>query len=198
MHLFPILKETDGSKPDWQDDASLARTELNAGARPSVVVWSRLICIHHRVRMCQRVCLLPCLASVKAVYIGLDGGGNSAQLPSSPRPHAEQWTEPAVICIHYTHRWVSPVLKTRATGAASWDSRCYCRVRLFQLNMNTNQTWFQAGLLRTVSPQSKYRNTSDLGLLRLKSAVWFFLRCFSVFISSWKHHLKGPCRLATF
>lgn len=35
--------------------------------------------------MCQRVALLPRLASVKAVYIGPEGGGgNSAQTPPNP------------------------------------------------------------------------------------------------------------------
>lgn len=40
------------------------------------------------------------------------------------------------------------------SGAASRG--CYCTIRLFQLNMNTNQTWFQAGLLRTADPESKH------------------------------------------
>lgn len=116
--------------------------------------------------MCQRVCLLPCLASVKAVYIGPDGGGNSAQLSSSPRLRTEQWTEAAVICIHYTHRRAPPVWKTRAPRAAGWGSRCYCRVRLFQLNTNTNQTRSHAGLLRTVGPPCPNAET------RLTSGSW--------------------------
>lgn len=108
------------------------------------MVWSGLTCIRHCVRMCQRVCLLPCPASVKAVYIGYDGGGNSAQLSSSPRLHAEQWTEQLTGGdLHPLHASSPTVGKTRATGLASWDLCCYCRVRLFQLTMNTNQTLFQ-------------------------------------------------------
>lgn len=180
MHLFPIFKEKDRSKTAWWEDASLAQSELNLGAC-LYVVQSGLICIHHRVRMCQRVCLLPCLASVTAVYIGPDGGGNSAQLLSSPRLHTEQWTEQVVVCIHNTHTAEFPQFQRLGLPEQVHGTRVVTvGVRLFQLNMNTNQTWFHAGLLRTASPQSKHRNASDLGLLRLKSAVCFFLHCFRV------------------
>lgn len=89
------------------------------------VVWSGLECIRGCVRMCQSVCLLPCLASVKAVYIGPDGGETLHRYPDFP---------------HWTMDRTSHcgVWETRATGAASWDSCCYCRFRLFQLNRITN------------------------------------------------------------
>lgn len=108
VHLFPHFKrerERDRRKRARYKDTSLRSKRTKCGS------LSGLTCIHRLVRMCQRACLLPCLASVKAVYIGPDGGGNSAQLPGSPRaPHAEQWTEPTVD---------PPVLKTRAAEAAS-------------------------------------------------------------------------------
>lgn len=81
--------------------------------------------------------------------------------------HTEQWTGPTVICIYYNHRWLLQLLKT--TGAASWDS-----VRLFQLN--TNQTWFQAGLLRTVGPpmsNTETRLTSGSCSWRLRSVSFY-------------------------
>lgn len=123
------FKETDRSKPDWKTPAEL-KVDLK---REPVCMWcdQDLNASVAVFRMCQRVCLLPCLASVKAVYIGPDGGGNSAQLSSSPRLHTEQWTEAAA-----TAR-TAEKQKTRATGAASC---CYCMVRLFQFSIHTNQT----------------------------------------------------------
>lgn len=117
VHLFPHFKrerERDRRKRARYKDTSLRSKRTKCGS------LSGLTCIHRLVRMCQRACLLPCLASVKAVYIGPDGGGNSAQLPGSPRaPHAEQWTEPTVDLQPPYVPFAPPVLKTRAAEAAS-------------------------------------------------------------------------------
>lgn len=95
-------------------------------------------------------------------------GGNSAQLLSSPRLHTEQWTEPALICIHRSRPQFAGL---GAPGAASQDSHCYCTVRLFQFNMNTNQTRFHAGLLRSVSPAVRTQKCVRGGSLLLSTLL---------------------------
>lgn len=139
---------------------------INVGAC-LYLVWSGLICIRRCVRMCQRVCLLPCLASVKAVYIGPDGGGNSPH-----RTMDEQWNQ-----------WrCAPWRIKRTAGVASCH---YCRLRLLQLNMNTNQTSSRAPW-ELSAPQSKRRNMWPWAYKRsirhqaAEVGVCLFLRCFRV------------------
>lgn len=124
VHLFPILKrKIERSETASVEDASWAQRELRAGARLHVF-W----CIRRRVRMCQRVCLLPCPASVKAVYIGPDMEDRISTLNNG-------------LDIHYMHHRVPPSLKDPAV--APWDFR-YCRFRLFQFQHEPNFIWSRA------------------------------------------------------